>query len=153
MDIKFIVDQTAGKLARFLRLLGFDTEYFNSNDKGKLIERAKGENRILISRDKKLRLLYDDVFTLKSDNYYLQAIEVIEYFGLKDRIRPFTRCLECNTPLLEADRIEAKGKVPFYVWLTHDEFSKCPTCNRYYWEGTHTERLKEKIRRLKEKIR
>ena len=151
--LKFLVDQTAGRLVRFLRLLGLDTLYFKGTDKRELVRRAKKERRTILTRDKKIKEMHEDVLILGSDNYYEQAAQVIEHFDLKDQIVPFSRCLECNTPLKKVTKEEAKGSVPFYVYLTHEEFSMCPSCGRFYWEGTHTKDLKEKIRILLDRIK
>jgi len=150
--MRFLVDSTAGRLARFLRLLGLDTEYQKEPDLRILIEKAKKEKRIILTRNKKIKQLCDDVLLLESDYHYDQAIQVIKNFGLKDKISPFSRCLECNQPLEEVKKEEAKGKVPFYVWLTHEKFSRCPLCGKYYWEGTHTRELRKKISLIIERL-
>ena len=143
--MKFLVDSMAGKLARYLRLLGFDALYQDAKGRKNIKERAKREGRVVLTRDKKLAQDLEDVLLLKSDMVYDQVVETLKVFNLRDKIRPFTRCIECNSELVKVKKEEVKGKVPFYVWLTREEFSKCPSCGRFFWEGTHTRELRKKI--------
>jgi hypothetical protein len=143
--MKFLVDSMAGKLAKYLRLLGFDAEYQDVKGRKEIEDRAKREGRVVLTRDKKLARRLKEVLLLRSDMVYDQVVETLRAFNLRDEIRPFTRCIECNRELVRVKKEEVRGKVPFFVWLTRDEFSKCPSCGRFFWEGTHTRELREKI--------
>ncbi len=148
--VKFLVDSMAGKLARWLRMLGFDAEYERSGDPELLIRRAVSEDRVILTRNLKFRKIRVPrsvkVFFLSSEKTNLQVREVVEKFGLVHHIRPFTRCIECNVELEKVkNKEDIKLKVPYFVYITHDEFSICPKCHRIYWKGTHTKAMIDRI--------
>ena len=148
--MRFLVDSMAGKLARYLRLLGFDAEYHREGDIGHLVKRAREENRIILTRNTSILKLKGEIdfFFLPTEKTDEQVMAVLEHFGLRGEIKPFTRCLECNTPLEKVPRESVKGLVPFHVYLVHREFYFCPGCKRIYWRGTHREKLEEKVRKF-----
>jgi len=75
-----------------------------------------------------------------------QVLEVVEHLDLKrENINPFSRCVRCNTPIEEIEKDAVLGRVPDYIWESHELFHTCSTCNRIYWQGSHTERGMEKI--------
>ncbi|RKY99538.1 MAG: hypothetical protein DRQ10_06010 [Candidatus Hydrothermota bacterium] len=150
---KFLVDSMAGKLARRLRMLGFDAEYERTGNIQRLIARAKDEDRIILTRNLRFKKVHIPkgvrVVFLRSELTPIQVRQVIDEFGLREHIRPFTRCVECNEPLVEIkDKEEVRGKVPFYVFQTHEEFSMCPKCRRIYWKGTHVEAMRDMLSRI-----
>lgn len=148
--MKFLVDSMAGKLARWLRILGFDARYERSGDPKSLIEIAEEEGRIILTRNGAFRKYIGtaNIFFLSSEIPELQLREVMDHFKLKDKVNPFTRCVECNVPLLQVSREDVKGKVPFFVYKTRHEFSRCPSCNRIYWRGTHVEAMERWIKKI-----
>ena len=148
-ELKFLVDHMLGKLAKYLRFMGYDVFYPTSTmDDSLLIKIARKEKRIILTRDKELAKLGDGVF-IPSDRYEEQLKYVISKFKLNmDNI--LTRCSICNEILVKVDKNEVKGKVPDYVYENNDEFYQCPKCHRIYWFGTHTRRIKEKIERIME---
>ncbi len=140
----------AGKLARWLRMLGFDAAYEKSGNIEKIVEIALREKRIILTRNMRFKKVSIPegvtVFFLSSEKTPLQVREVISEFGLIDKIAPFTRCIECNVPLEKVlDKEEVRLKVPYFVFQTHDEFSRCPVCGRIYWKGTHTEAMTRRM--------
>ena len=147
----FIADRTVGKLAKWLRILGYDTVYWRSDDLRGLLRRARNEGRILITKDAKL---YKDTGSLKAlliheDNPFLQLQEVVRFFRIpvkKEML--FSRCLICNAPLEAIDAEEAKEEVPEYIYRTHQEFSRCPSCRKIYWAGTHYDHMAAVVERL-----
>jgi hypothetical protein len=148
--MRFLADAMVGRLARWLRFLGFDAAYEDSGDPARLIERAREEDRTILTRNTLFLKMKTDVpfFFLDTELTRLQVREVIDRFDLRDRIRPFTRCAECNRELEPVDREDARGHVPFYVFRTREHFSRCPGCGRYYWSGEHREKLERRIREM-----
>lgn len=152
MIVKFLVDFMLGKLTRELRLLGFDTRYINlqTDDLRNpmiLLKLAQSENRIILTRNTKLKN-YSGVVFINSEYINEQIAQVIKSFKLKIDIKPFSRCLVCNEILISVKKEEIKGKVPFYIFQTKDEFSCCPKCQKIYWAGTHQKNMRERVRKL-----
>ncbi len=151
--MKFIIDRTLGKLAKWLRILGYDAVYWRSGDLDGLLRRAHKESRVLITKDTKLYRRKGSLKALliREDNPFLQMREVIHHFRLPiQKKKLFSRCLACNTPLVDVDPEEIKDEVPEYIFHTHQEFSRCPSCRKVYWAGTHYEHMSEMVERLKE---
>lgn len=147
---RFVLDVHLGKLARHLRLLGFDTLYRNDFDDATIVRLAVGERRIILTRDKGL-LKHREVthgHWLRSSDPSQQVLEVIAAFDLRARIRPFTRCLVCNTPVEKADRAAIASRLPARLDISIQSFSRCPGCERVYWPGSHYERLRGWLQRL-----
>jgi uncharacterized protein with PIN domain len=148
-EIKFVVDGMLGTLAKWLRLLGYDTIYLKNTPDDVLLRRAVAEKRILLTRD--TRLLARREVKRKVVNSLLievghledQLLQVVSRFDLKSK-RPF--CTICNRPLENVAKEAVKEKVPLYVFQTQQSFSVCPSCHRYYWSGTHWERIAERIK-------
>ncbi len=151
VEPKFIVDANVGKLARWLRMMGFDTYFFDGLDDGMMVKRALAENRTIITRDSefmKRRAITTHrvrAILVSGDNSELQMQAVLNELGLVDKATPFTRCLECNTQLNEMDREKAAGLVPERVYEIQDQYMVCPSCNRIYWRGTHWKSMNDKL--------
>jgi uncharacterized protein with PIN domain len=151
-EIKFITDRMLGKLVRWLRILGFDTIYPSFEDNLSLILTARQESRILLTRDANLikrRNICDFLF-IESDHWEEQLLGIIK--GLKLKIdfnsKIFSRCSLCNCPTKNIDKKEVKNYVPTYVFSTQNKFVYCPFCKKYYWRGTHWQRMTVKIKKL-----
>lgn len=127
-------------------MMGFDVIYERKSDPKRLQQWAD-EGRVILTRNRKLRIR-GQVFQLSSEITPLQVREVLDAFGLLGEIRPFTRCIEDNTPLEDLPREEAKGRVPFFVYQTQRHFKRCPTCGRIYWRGTHMRALERELQAL-----
>jgi uncharacterized protein with PIN domain len=151
---KFIVDINAGKLAKWLRLIGYDTLLFDHRDDNRLIHIAVTEGRIVITRDtqimKRRIITTGELKTLliMSDNPGQQIREVLKTLGLNPNFNPFSLCLECNEPLVKRSKEEVKDRVPPYVFQTQSQYVECPVCHRIYWQGTHWEAIKNKLDKL-----
>ncbi|HLG21548.1 MAG TPA: Mut7-C RNAse domain-containing protein [Candidatus Manganitrophaceae bacterium] len=154
MEPKLIVDTNVGHLARRLRMLGYDTLFINPIHDDRLFEVALKESRVIVSGDRGLferRLIksgrvkgfWVDVYEDHTD----QLRRIIRAVGPSGAL-PFTRCIECNTPLLSKTREEAKEKVPPHVYETVAEYAYCPRCDQFFWEGDHVKRMREVIERL-----
>jgi uncharacterized protein with PIN domain len=149
----FIADKTLGKLAKWLRILGYDTIYWRSDDLTGLLSRALEEGRALITKDSKLYQGKGTVRALliQEDNPFLQLQEVLRHFRLPvNKEMLFTRCLICNASLEEVVPEEVKEEVPDYIYHTHQEFSRCPSCRKVYWAGTHYGQMAKVVERLRE---
>jgi len=149
---KFIVDLMLGRLARWLRILGYDAEYIEENQKSEIIYRSLKENRILVSRNKHLssRTPLRRVM-IKSEKINLQIKQIIQELNLKIKEKAiFSRCSECNVPVKAVKKEGVKGKVPPYVFKTQKDFSICPKCGKIFWMGTHWKLLKKNLKKLDE---
>jgi uncharacterized protein with PIN domain len=150
--VKFIVDNNAGRLAVWLRALGYDTLFINPIEDDDLIEIARREGRVILTKD--TGILRRRVVTrgevqalyVQGDDWRGQLAQVIRDLGL-DAGPSFTRCIECNTPLQRRTREDARPHVPLYVYRTQEDFQRCPECGRYYWKGTHWDRMREELKR------
>ena len=146
MAERFIVDCMLGKLAKWLRILGYDTLYWRGNDWQMLME--KGRGRIFFTRTTKFSHggSFQGVILVRDDNPDLQLRNVIRELDLKiDEHRIFSRCLICNRQLKKIPKKEVEGRVPDFVLSTNSEFSSCSECSRIYWKGTHQENMRRKI--------
>ncbi|MCK4352596.1 Mut7-C RNAse domain-containing protein [candidate division WOR-3 bacterium] len=146
-EIKFEVDFMLGKLATALRMLGFNTKYVKYKKSEAILSDSLKENRILLTRAHNLPE-NPNIFIIESENLDQQLKEVDSKFKIKSKLKPFTRCLICNTSLEVIPKSKVKGKVPFYVYQTHQEFAYCKECHKFYWKGTHYQAMLEKIRKL-----
>jgi uncharacterized protein len=148
---RFIADENVGKLARLLRLLGFDTLFFQGEDDARLVEMAVAEDRIILTRDTRIPLRKQisrgkiRTVLLRDDRSLKQIGQVMLELGLNNSTQPFTLCLECNRPLRFLTREEAKDRVPPYVRQTQNDYVECPNCNRVYWKGTHWTAMNMKL--------
>jgi len=132
-----------GRLAKWLRILGYDTLYNPSWDDPHLVRVARAEERILLTRDAELaRRRGVRVLMLESERLEVQVQQLRHDLSL-GITRPFSRCPVCNAPLEEITKDQAWGQVPPYVFATQSEFRLCPSCDRFYWRGSHWERMAE----------
>lgn len=143
-DLKFIVDQNVGKMAKWLRMAGFDTILFKGADDAAFVAAALDEERILLTRDRRImkrRVIvagHIRSVLIESDHFKAQVQQVLRTLRLdKSCFRPFTICLKCNRRLEERTKEATKDRVPSYVFLTQKHFAECPACRRLYWQGTH----------------
>jgi uncharacterized protein with PIN domain len=140
---RFILDVHLGRLATFLRLLGFDAEYANSYDDLDLAERSIQDERILLTRDRGLlkRAEITRGYCVRSEDPKSQIREVVARFDLLGCLHPFTRCLVCNGILEDVPKAEVVTSLPTRVSELNERFTRCGGCGRVFWEGTHFERL------------
>ncbi|MFC1914205.1 Mut7-C RNAse domain-containing protein [Chloroflexota bacterium] len=153
-ELRFIVDENVGKLAKWLRLMGYDTIFFNGSDDASMVRKALREDRVVLTRDTqimkrgvvtsgRLRTIFID-----SEEPEQQMQRVISTLNLDCHFKPFSVCLECNQPLEERSRDEVKDHVPPYVFKTQHQYMECPACHRIYWRGTHWQAMALRLERL-----
>jgi uncharacterized protein len=148
-EIKFAADRMLGKLTKWLRIMGRDVIYGQHLSGYGLIHAARQENRLILTRDRKLRRQQPpDFLFIESDHYREQLRQVIRACHLNPVDKAFTRCLECNIVLEARSKLSVEKIVPPYVLATQEKFSSCPKCHRVYWPATHHERMLEELRGL-----
>ena len=146
--LRFVVDGTAGRLARWLRILGFDVEYVAACEPSIVAGIARRSGRKAITRSAGLlQRLGSDCILLVSERLDDQIRQFLKEAGT-ETCDLFSRCNVCNAKLERIDKQQVRGRVPEYVYLNHDRFSACPVCGRYYWQGTHWKRMLEEIERI-----
>jgi hypothetical protein len=148
---RFIADVHLGTLARYLRLLGFDTVWERDLSDENIIDRSVREKRIILTRDRGI-LRHGRVshgYWLRTTDPLRQLDEVVRALDLSGAMQPYTRCMECNGAIREANPTEVAGEVPRGVLEHHREFSKCDDCGRVYWAGSHQQRLDAIVARVR----
>jgi uncharacterized protein len=144
---RFLADAMLGRLARWLRAIGRDTAYEPAAEDGDLVRRAWQEGRVLLTRDRRLPLEWSvpRIYLPESEEPIHQLAEVVDRFDLDWRREPFTRCLVCNTTFEPAPANLIDSRVPGRVRAHRTEYAYCPACDRLFWEGSHTERMRRRL--------
>ena len=146
--MRFVADAMLGTLAKWLRILGYDTLFDASLNDHQLVRLARAENRVLLTRDRELaRRRGLHALLVAGERLDDQVRQVLADLDLTPD-RAFSRCPVCNQPLELIDREAALARVPAYVVQTHDSFSRCPACQRVYWRGTHWQQMDEHLKNL-----
>jgi uncharacterized protein with PIN domain len=153
--MKFVVDCMLGKLAKWLRILGFDTVYLNKAEDRDLLLIARRQQRILLTKDLGLLQAAKDIRSLfiESDDWPEQLGQVLVAYNLGDSVRPHSRCLTCNVKLKTIPKQTARNLVTPFVLERASSFAVCPSCERVYWPGTHFRSMDAKIGEILEKAR
>lgn len=146
----FLADAHLGGLARFLRMLGFDTAHENALSDASIRRLAHDERRIVLTRDRGLLMCRDIVFgclvrALRPED---QLREVAARYGLATAARPFTRCLHCNLPLEPVEKSRIADRLPEQVRARQERFMHCAGCDRIYWPGSHYQRMQAVLQEL-----
>jgi len=148
-----------GNLSRKLRVLGFDSKYFSSIEDKQLIELAKKENRLIITKDEELAKAANkiniQVILIRSDDEIDQIIEIATKIGLSSFSMDtnYARCVSCNGRLEFVEKSGLKDKVPIGVYERQNQFWICVDCQKIYWAGTHFKKLQEFVTRLNQRLR
>jgi len=149
---RLLIDAMLGKLARWLRLMGFDATYLPDVDDIVLVRHALAEGRLVITRDRGLAARRGvDALLITSQNLQGQVDEVLAALGAPPADAA-PRCTLCNEPLKTLSYEAAGARVPPYVWRTQTKFSQCPACHRVYWPGTHWESIQQQVARWREGV-
>ncbi len=151
---RFILDCHLGRLAKYLRILGFDTLYDARSDDRELAE-AAAAGRFLLTRDRSLlmRKLVEMGALVRGDDPRAQLVWLAHKLGLWAHAAPLRRCLRCNALLERAEREAVWERIPPKTRLWCTEFAQCSGCGQLYWQGSHYERMTEWIRALRAETR
>ena len=145
-----MLDVHLGRLARYLRLLGFDTLYQNDYDDDTIVALARGESRVILTRDR--GLLKHGVVThgywVRATAPRQQLAEIVRVFDLSGSARPFTRCIRCNGELQRVAKSAVAERLPPRVRAHFEEFAQCPKCAAVYWPGSHFDKMQKMVDEL-----
>jgi uncharacterized protein with PIN domain len=149
--VKFILTRELGRLAKWLRILGFDAAYFHQDKISSLIIQSLREERIILTRNQRLPKTRGlSIVFLQSEELEKQLPEVLKALQIKpDPAIMFTRCTLCNAGLKPIAKEEVRDKIPEYVYQTQNSFLTCPGCQRIYWQGTHWGNVTAMIKELR----
>jgi uncharacterized protein with PIN domain len=147
---RFVLDTMLGKLARWLRAMGYDALYFKVAEDRYLLQLARAEGRTLLTRDAKLaRLAGSEGLLIRTTAVDSQIAEVLERLALPPSGEGLlSRCLECNALLEDRPKEAVRGLVPEYIFATQERFVGCPACARVYWQGSHADRILARLGRV-----
>ncbi|MGE0825174.1 MAG: Mut7-C RNAse domain-containing protein [Candidatus Binatia bacterium] len=148
---RFLVDRMLGRLAKWLRILGYDSAYLPQLSPQGLMREGRQQGRIILTRDTRfLRQKNSPPFVfIRDDRFRDQLRQVMTDCQLAPLSHLLTRCSDCNCPLEEIPKEQVQDRVPAYVWQTQDAFYHCARCRRIYWGATHKERILDELRHLR----
>lgn len=149
--MKLILTKELGRLVKWLRILGFDTVYYNQDKLSSLIIQSLRDERIILTRNQRLpkdRGL--KIVLVKNETVKKQLEEILKTLKIVlDSEKMFTRCILCNTVLAGIAKDKVKDQVPEYVFKTQENFITCPACKRIYWQGTHWGNVQKTLEEIK----
>ena len=151
---KFIADINLGHIAKYMRILGFDSYYDPFLSPHEIIEISKRENRIILTQSRKLlkfKAVTHGVF-IRPGTPTEQIKQIIDTLDIKDSIKLFSRCLRCNTPLKKVAKEKVLDRIPQKTKKFCDKYLECQSCDKIYWKGTHFIHIKKAIRQLFDQI-
>jgi len=134
-----------GRLAKWMRLLGFDTLYYRNTNGKTIIYHSRKEGRTILTRSKALAEKYDDVMLIASEHLIDQLKQITNVVKIKS---PFSRCPVCNVETEEVEKETVKNGVPAYIFESHNDFKRCPECGRIFWKGTHYKEIEKVINEI-----
>jgi hypothetical protein len=142
-EIRFAADKMLGRLARMLRLLGYDTLYANEMTGAQLLAIGRSGERVVLTRGETAQRFprLDKVLSLKSEYPPEQLREVVERFGLDTRAGLWTRCTLCNAPIERVEKAAVEALVEARIFRLYEEFYRCTGCSHVYWRGSHVDRI------------
>ncbi len=143
--LRLLLDGMLGRLARWLRLLGYDAAYENDANDLHLARRARAEGRVLLTRDRALAARRGLRTLLIASETLAEQVQQVQQALGPPPDAALSRCSQCNVPLRLASREEVADLVPPYVLRTHEQFHLCPACGRVYWAGTHLEQMRRQM--------
>lgn len=150
---RFVLDTHLGRLARYLRLLGFDSRYANDCDDATLAAIADDEARILLTRDrgllKRARVVHGRF--VRADDPQAQLDDIATHFGLAARMAPLTRCSDCNTRLAAVAKCDIVHRLEPLTRRYYERFALCPACDKLFWSGSHARDVRAWMERLSQR--
>ncbi len=151
---RFLLDGHLGRLAAYLRMLGFDTLCETHYGDEELVRISAEQDRTLLSRNRGLlkRSVVKNAYLIRETQPLRQLVEVTHRFRLRDVLSPFQRCMRCNTLLQHVAKAEVSDRLLPKTRKSYDEFQFCPGCDRVYWKGPHYTRMKRMVEALRESV-
>jgi hypothetical protein len=148
---KFICDVHLGRLARYLRMMGFDVFYKNDLGDDEIVKISLKERRTVLTRDSGIlkRSKVSHGYFLRSSNVIQQSEEIIRRFDLQKNIKEFSRCLDCNTELIKIKKSKIINTLPPKVAALQYKFYECPVCKKLFWQGTHHQKMLSLVQNFK----
>lgn len=142
-EVSFALDPALGKLARWLRILGYDAAFGRHLCGRALVRTARSEGRVLLTRDTRILRLEDlpPHLFIRSDHFREQLRQVKEELRLNFDRPVFSRCVTCNVPTRPTPKDRVEGRVPAYVFATQTQFTSCQKCGKIFWRATHYEHV------------
>jgi uncharacterized protein with PIN domain len=148
-EISFAADRMLGRLAKWLRILGYDVIYGEHLSGRGLIRAARANGRLILTRDRSLRRKQPPPFLfIESNDYVEQLRQVLREYDLSPADRLFTRCLICNSQLQPRSKQAVEKLVPPYVFASQERFSWCGCCQKIYWPATHYQRMLDALAKV-----
>ncbi len=153
-EYRFVVDVNVGRLAKWLRAMGYDAAFPRDADDNGLVQTALQEDRVLVTRDRGFsrrraaRQGLLRVVQVADDRLEAQLRQLVRDLDLNLEGR-FSRCVCCNVPLREVAKAELAGRAPPYVYANHHDFRECPHCRRVYWRGSHWTAMASKLDQIR----
>jgi len=149
-EAKFLADRMLGRLAKWLRIIGYDTVYVRHLSPVGLMREGRQQGRLILTRDTRVARYKNapPFLFIRSDRFREQLKQVVETLKLDPYARLLSRCVECNRLLEGVAREKVRERVPPYVWETQVEFVHCPSCRRTYWGATHKEHVLTELKGL-----
>lgn len=147
---RFAADRMLGKLAKWLRVLGYDVVYLKRGGNEEILEQLQ-EGRTLLTRNRRAGSWHKKgkVFVVKANEPQKQLREIVEGLGLtRSDVTLFSRCLSCNRQLDTVSKEEVREEVPEYIYQTHNQFYRCYDCGKVYWSGSHSERMRQQLEEI-----
>ena len=150
-EFRFVLDVHLGRLASYLRLLGFDTLYRNDYDDVTLASVSVNEHRILLTCDRQLLMRKGITYGyfVRTRQLQQQLLEVLSHFDLYDKQQPFTRCMHCNGKIQQVDKKEIETRLLTKTKEYYDEFFQCESCRKIYWKGSHYQKMQDMIDKIR----
>lgn len=151
-NTRFVLDAHLGRLAAYLRMLGFDTLYRNDYDDPELAETSANEHRILLTCDRRLlmRKQITHGYFVRERQPKQQLLEILNRFDLFNNQQPFTRCMHCNGTTQPVDKHKIEARLLPKTKKYYDEFFQCEVCNKIYWKGSHYIKMQAMVDKIKE---
>ncbi len=148
---KFILDVHLGTLAKYMRMLGFDTLYKNNYEDEEIVRISLKEKRTILTKDRGMlkRSEVTHGYWIRNTNLDKQIIEVVNRFDLKDQVKELSRCLLCNSPLKKILKDKVIDRLPQKVKQYQNQFCYCKHCNKVYWKGSHYTKMAAIIEKLR----
>ncbi|MFN3134444.1 MAG: Mut7-C RNAse domain-containing protein [Candidatus Kryptonium sp.] len=149
--MRFVADVMLGKLAKWLRLLGYDTIYDPKLSTKELVKIANEEERLFLTRSKRVVEEFGakNFYIVKAEKFKEQLNEVIKNLNLNTETNLFSRCSICNVEIVEVEKSNIINLIPEETAKSFEEFYQCPKCGKIYWNGSHTARIVKTLKEIK----